>query len=508
MAMATPGESETEGSRRGVPPELNGYVNTCAVPPPPPPRRDPRDGDGWRRRWAGGARRSWRAAACAASLAVLLALLWASDRAAELLQTCWSAASPVLSLTCAFFWVGVYSVRRGLSLRTALVLLTLWHLGETAARSLLLFCFPSSSTPSPSSSDEQQLLFPFSSFTTAAAVLLACLAAGALTVARLTRGGVSAAVCVGAVRTLSSLVSLHKVRAAWRPCVAYLVGVLGILLARYADRLLKQEGEEGEGGDRGDHHHHHHRGGGGGGRGGGGGGGGTTTTRREEEEEGRRCGIETQTGFETGTGSGTGTRGDVPAVKRRRRSSGSVIPSDMAHSQQNSKSHRRTSLPCIQRDQMLPHSEWDHKRGSRGSQSSGTTVTVDIAVMGEAHGLITDLLANPSLPPNTCTSLRAVSNLLTTQLTFQPLHRPRAAPPLVLGEAYTCSDSEEGPEKGEKTSIPKRLRRSLPPGLFRRISSTWTTTTSATGLPTVEPGPVRRDRSASIKPCHEALTCR
>lgn len=88
-------------------------------------------------------------------------------------------------------------------------------------------------------------------------------------------------------------------------------------------------------------------------------------------------------------------------------------------------------------------------------QSSGTTVMVDIAVMGEAHGLITDLLADPSLPPNTCTSLRAVSNLLTTQLTFQPLHRPRPAPLLNPGDAYTCSDSEEGPEKGEKTSIHK-----------------------------------------------------
>ena len=80
---------------------------------------------------------------------------------------------------------------------------------------------------------------------------------------------------------------------------------------------------------------------------------------------------------------------------------------------------------------------------------------VDIAVMGEAHGLITDLLADPSLPPNTCTSLRAVSNLLTTQLTFQPLHRPRPAPLLNPSDAYTFSDSEEGPEKGEKTSIHK-----------------------------------------------------
>lgn len=80
---------------------------------------------------------------------------------------------------------------------------------------------------------------------------------------------------------------------------------------------------------------------------------------------------------------------------------------------------------------------------------------VDIAVMGEAHGLITDLLADPSLPAHTCTSLRAVSSLLTTQLTFQPLHRPRPAPLINPSDAYTCSDSEEGPEKEGKTSIHK-----------------------------------------------------
>lgn len=164
----------------------------------------------------------------------------------------------------------------------------------------------------------------------------------------------------------------------------------------------------------------------------------------------------------------------------------------------SSKSHRRTSLPCIPREQLMGHSEWDHKRGPRGSQSSGTSITVDIAVMGEAHGLITDLLADPSLPPNVCTSLRAVSNLLSTQLTFQAIHKPRMNPAVSFSDNYTCSDSEESSEK-DKLAIPKRLRRSLPPGLLRRVSSTWTTTTSATGLPTLEPAPVRRDRSASIK---------
>ncbi|ELK23150.1 cGMP-inhibited 3',5'-cyclic phosphodiesterase A [Myotis davidii] len=122
--------------------------------------------------------------------------------------------------------------------------------------------------------------------------------------------------------------------------------------------------------------------------------------------------------------------------------------------------------------------------------------------MGEAHGLITDLLADPSLPPNVCTSLRAVSNLLSTQLTFQAIHKPRVNPAVSFSENYTCSDSEESSEK-DKLAIPKRLRKSLPPGLLRRVSSTWTTTTSATGLPTLEPAPVRRDRSASVK-LHEA----
>ncbi|CDQ60698.1 unnamed protein product [Oncorhynchus mykiss] len=88
--------------------------------------------------------------------------------------------------------------------------------------------------------------------------------------------------------------------------------------------------------------------------------------------------------------------------------------------------------------------------------SSGTGVVVDIAVMGEAHGLISDLLADPSLPPNTCSSLRAVSNLLSTQISLQPLHRPRINPLQALSDTHTCSDSEDWPER-EKLAIPKSL---------------------------------------------------
>ncbi|XP_078091448.1 cGMP-inhibited 3',5'-cyclic phosphodiesterase 3A [Mustelus asterias] len=367
-------------------------------------------------------------AACLGSLLLLLAglLRWGAggelsgSSASSGLLTLLHCALPLFSLLSAFFWLALYLIRCGRG-ELAPRLLAACCLGETLLQGWLL------------GEEEEQLLS-----VAASALLLGCLAAATLLLLRLGQG-VCTLILTSLLRTIS-LLSLDRVRASWRPFLAYLMGILGVLLARYAVHLLPA------------------------------------------------------------TLPAPGTQEKIPVIKRRR--SSSVIAAEISNNQLGSKPHRRTSLPCIQREQILSQSEWDHKRGHRGSQSSGTSVTVDIAVMGEAHGLITDLLADPSLPPNVSTSLRAVSNLLSTQLTFQPIHKPRINPLVSFSESYTGSDSEECP--GEKLTIPKRLRRSLPPGLLRRISSTWTTTTSATGLPTMEPGPVRRDRSASIKPSQEA----
>ncbi|XP_055003977.1 cGMP-inhibited 3',5'-cyclic phosphodiesterase 3A-like [Boleophthalmus pectinirostris] len=406
--------------------ERNVYVKTCVTPLH-------QDARGQSRLRLAVTWTCWgvSSALCVASVSALLALLltlvdWDADNssngnssgsnsrahlaagcAVEVLVTAWYLLSPVFTLVCAFFWVGLYLLRCGVLVRTALFLLAVCHLGEATAQSLLR------------GAEEQLLSLP------ATLVVLGCLGSGALLVVRLGQG-VSLLVFISVIRAVS-LVSLSRVRASWRPYLAYLLGLLGVLLARYADRLLPASGTSGTGCC------------------------GSVTEAKEE---------------------------DIPVFKRRRRSSSIAASEMIAHSQSNSKSHRRTSLPCIPRD-----------------QSSGTSVVVDIAVMGEAHGLISDLLADPSLPPNTFSSLKAVSNLLSTQINLQPLHRPR----LPTDQSHACSDSEEGPEKIERLAIPKRLRRSLPPGLLRRISSTWTTTTSATGLPTIEPGPVRRERSASIK---------
>ncbi|XP_072165724.1 cGMP-inhibited 3',5'-cyclic phosphodiesterase 3A-like [Diadema setosum] len=127
------------------------------------------------------------------------------------------------------------------------------------------------------------------------------------------------------------------------------------------------------------------------------------------------------------------------------------------------------------------------------------TSVVDVAVMQEAHGLIMDMLADSTLPPNVVSGLKAVSTLLSPPTNYNTLQRPKISPLVALSESSYTSDIDDSPYVGERPlSLPKRLRRSLPPSLIRRMSTTWTTTTSATGMPTLEPQPLRT-RSSSFR---------
>ncbi|XP_078000078.1 cGMP-inhibited 3',5'-cyclic phosphodiesterase 3A-like [Glandiceps talaboti] len=167
-----------------------------------------------------------------------------------------------------------------------------------------------------------------------------------------------------------------------------------------------------------------------------------------------------------------GSDGKIPVIRRRRTSSSSNTTS---HSHKT----RRTSLPAL----IQKHS----------------VNSVDVATMQEAHGLITDMLADQSLPPNVISGLKAVSNLINPPTNYNTFQRPRISPLIALSESSYGSDVEDSPFIGERPSaLPKRLRRSLPPNLLRRMSSTWTTTTSATGMPTLEPEP-SRSRSSSFR---------
>ncbi|KAK3712329.1 hypothetical protein RRG08_002660 [Elysia crispata] len=79
------------------------------------------------------------------------------------------------------------------------------------------------------------------------------------------------------------------------------------------------------------------------------------------------------------------------------------------------------------------------------------------AIIGEAHGLITDMLADASLPPHIVSGLRAVSNLLKPSDAQGSFHKQRVSPLVSLTENTSYgSDSEESPYTGERPStLPK-----------------------------------------------------
>ena len=88
-------------------------------------------------------------------------------------------------------------------------------------------------------------------------------------------------------------------------------------------------------------------------------------------------------------------------------------------------------------------------------QTSGSSY--ESAIIGEAHGLISDMLADSTLPPHVVSGLTAVSNLLKPQDSHGPVHKPRVSPLVSLTETTNYgSDSEEIPYTGERpSSLPK-----------------------------------------------------
>lgn len=207
-----------------------------------------------------------------------------------------------LLLLAAYFWLGLELLRAGVRLRTALLLLAGccccwealvgWTLGEDR-----LFAAGAAGLGLISLAGwawRRRLLLPPPPGLSHGVLMLA----------------------LTSVLRLSSLVFLEGVRAPGSPYLAYLLGLLGILLASCAQHASS----------------------------------GRPSGKREEEEEESRPGAE---GAESAVAAvvAAARRGkeDAPGLKRRRRSS-SVISAEMAGC--GGKNHRRTSLPCIPREQV------------------------------------------------------------------------------------------------------------------------------------------------------------
>lgn len=80
-----------------------------------------------------------------------------------------------------------------------------------------------------------------------------------------------------------------------------------------------------------------------------------------------------------------------------------------------------------------------------------------MTVIGEAHGLITDMLAEANLPPHIVNGLRAVSILLKPPENHNSIHKTKVSPLVSLNETTSYgSDSDDLPYTGERpTSLPK-----------------------------------------------------
>ncbi|KAL4622844.1 cGMP-inhibited 3',5'-cyclic phosphodiesterase B [Arapaima gigas] len=175
----------------------------------------------------------------------------------------------------------------------------------------------------------------------------------------------------------------------------------------------------------------------------------------------------------------------VPVIRPRRRSSCVSLGESSASYYGSCKMPRRPSLPCISREQV---SWWGW-----GCWSSGSGV--DLSLINEARNLVSDLLADPSLAPQTAASLRAVSSLIGA---FSGSCRPRANPFTPFPGFYPCTEAEDPTEKVDRKLHKVNSRNSLPTPQLRRSSATST-------LPPLELATARWERSNGKRP-HTELT--
>ncbi|XP_043189067.1 cGMP-inhibited 3',5'-cyclic phosphodiesterase A-like [Amphibalanus amphitrite] len=175
-----------------------------------------------------------------------------------------------------------------------------------------------------------------------------------------------------------------------------------------------------------------------------------------------------------------------PLTLRRHRASGSVSWSGGMGPKM-----RRTSLPAI-----------SVQRSQLPIAVQAVNASTSAAIIAESHGIVTDLLVDSSaaaLPPHILSGLHTLAQLL------EPPSHPagRQQPPLPallrLDDALSSS-TDEIPFTGETAGNLQARKRSVHPSMLRRMScSMWSTTTSATGMPTIEPEPPNRRRATSFR---------
>ncbi|XP_041852283.1 cGMP-inhibited 3',5'-cyclic phosphodiesterase B isoform X2 [Melanotaenia boesemani] len=183
----------------------------------------------------------------------------------------------------------------------------------------------------------------------------------------------------------------------------------------------------------------------------------------------------------------------VPVIRPRRRSSCVSLGETSTSYYGSCKMPRRPSLPCISREQMILW-DWDLKHWYKPQYQGAVSGNgVDLSVINEARNLVSDLLLDSSVSPNTIASLRSISSLLGT---FSGSCRPRVNPFTPFPGFYSV-EVEDSVERSDRKSI-KGLssRNSLPTPQPRRSSTSSTPTT----LPTLDAASSRWERNNGKRP--------
>uniref|UniRef100_A0A8C9FV05 Phosphodiesterase 3B n=1 Tax=Pavo cristatus TaxID=9049 RepID=A0A8C9FV05_PAVCR len=183
-----------------------------------------------------------------------------------------------------------------------------------------------------------------------------------------------------------------------------------------------------------------------------------------------------------------GVEDKVPAVRPRRRSSCVSLGEASGSYYGSSKMFRRPSLPCISREQMILW-DWDLKQWYKPYyQNAGSGTGVDLSVLNEARSMLTDLLTDPSLPPQVISSLRSINSLIGA---FSGTCRPKANPFTPFPGFFPCHEVDDPAEKGDRKPLKGLIsRNSLPTPQLRRSSG-------VSGIPPVESPSSKWERSNS-----------
>ncbi|XP_011487733.1 cGMP-inhibited 3',5'-cyclic phosphodiesterase B isoform X1 [Oryzias latipes] len=164
----------------------------------------------------------------------------------------------------------------------------------------------------------------------------------------------------------------------------------------------------------------------------------------------------------------------VPVIRPRRRSSCVSLGETSTSYYGSCKMPRRPSLPCISREQMILW-DWDLKHWYKPQYQGAVSGNgVDLSVINEARNLVSDVLVDSSLSPNTIANLRSISSLLGT---FSGSCRPRVNPFTPFPGFYSV-EADDPVDRTERKSIKCLSSRNSLPTPQPRRSSTSSASTS------------------------------